>query len=544
MEKSNFTEHVIQGLSISAGSVYARVCLLGYHEHHAIPLDQLSSSGIDNEKERFDKAIEVVSEKLTGLVKKVSDTVGQAESDIFMALKLMLEDPAIKEKVVSIIEERDCIAEIAVEEVFASYRKKLENVGDEYIRERASDISDLKHHLLDSLKNTNKLFMCDGTEECVRGHNRIVVAKELTPTLTFDLDVQNVKGFITERGGPTSHAAILARALGIPCVSGIKDIYDVLFCGTKVLLDGNAGKAILWPSKTTLTEYPELSERKKAEEGVSEIVPGFKVLANISRSSDIDEALKANAEGVGLYRTEMEFISAGATLSEDEQYEKYADVVEKANGLPVMFRLLDIGADKSLPFLDIPAEENPALGFRGARLLISQPELLVPQARALARASSKGPVGVMHPMITCLSQFLTLKNLFEEATSDISKGAIQHGVLFEVPSACLEVREIFSEADFGSIGTNDLLQYLFAVDRGNNLVACDYRPDHDIFWNLLKKIADAAKEFNRPLSICGELGGDPDYIPKLIELGIEMVSVNTYSIPIARKAAKSAVGTA
>ncbi len=541
MKKTNFTEKALSGLPVSAGMSYARVCLLGHHDHYAIPLDKLEFSGVANEKKRLESAIIEVSEKLSGLITKVNENVGQAEADIFTALKMMLDDPSIKKKITSVIDEKNCNAELAVDEVFASYRKRLESVSDEYIRERASDISDLKRHLLDSLRNTNKLFLCDGTEECVRGHNRIVVAKELTPTLTFDLDLQNVKGFITERGGPTSHAAILSRAIGIPAVSGIKNIYEKIFCGTKVLLDGSSGKAILWPSKITLSDFPDLKIKEKKDVEIPSIVPGLKVLANISRSSDIEDVLKASAEGVGLYRTEMEFISAGAALNEEEQFFKYAEVVEKANGLPVFIRLLDIGADKTLSFLKIPEEENPALGFRGARLLINQPELLVPQARAIAKASMKGPVGVMYPMITCLAQFLKLKSLFEDATSDLTKGTIQHGVLFEVPSACLEVREIFSEADFGSIGTNDLVQYLFAVDRDNDLVAYDYDPDHDIFWKLIKKIIEAAEEFNRPLSVCGELGGDPDYIPKLMEMGIKIVSANTYSIPAVRKAAKAVI---
>jgi len=537
MNKTNFTEKILLGLSVSPGINYARVCLLGHHEHNTIPFDKLDFSGIENEKKRLATAIDEVSKKLSDLIIKVNDSIGKTESDIFIALKMMIDDPEIKKKISLLIEEKKCNTEFAVDEVFDSYRNKLEAVGDEYIRERASDISDLKRHLLDSLRNSNKLFLCDETEECVQGHNRIVVAKELTPTLTFDLDLQNIKGFITERGGPTSHAAILARAIGVPSISGIENVYEKIFCGTKVLLDSNSGKIILWPSKKTLNYYPELIQTHKEKIEFPSIVPKIKVLANISRSSDIDDVLKVNAEGVGLYRTEMEFISAGTTLDEEQQFLKYVEVIEKVKGLPVFFRLLDIGADKTLSFLNIPEEENPALGFRGARLLLNRPDLLIPQARALARASQKGPVSVMYPMITCLDQFLKLKKMFEEAVDDISKGTIKHGVLFEVPSACLEAREIFSKADFGSIGTNDLVQYLFAVDRNNNLVAYDYQPDNKIFWNLIKKIIAAAKEFDKPLSICGELGGDSKYIPKLMKMGIKMVSANTYGIPNVRRAA-------
>ncbi|MEW5766226.1 MAG: putative PEP-binding protein [bacterium] len=229
-------------------------------------------------------------------------------------------------------------------------------------------------------------------------------------------------------------------------------------------------------------------------------------------------------------------------LKEDEQFERYTAVLKAMDGKPVNFRLLDIGSDKSLSFLDMPREENPSLGCRGARFLLERPDLLKTQARALARASLHGPVNVMYPMITDIEQFRKLKNMFNEAIADLAGGEINHGLMFEVVSAALQAREILKIADFGSIGSNDLIQYLFAVDRDNERVAYDYDPNRDVFWSLIGEIARAASEMGKPLSICGELAGEPKYIPKLIELGMRIVSVSPRLIPKVRMAAKQSLG--
>ncbi|MFC1672271.1 putative PEP-binding protein, partial [Planctomycetota bacterium] len=271
----------------------------------------------------------------------------------------------------------------------------------------------------------------------------------------------------------------------------------------------------------------------------SDPVPGLNVMANISLSSDLSEVRGVKAEGVGLYRTEFEFMASRGLLDEDEQYEHYAAVLKAMDGAPVYFRLADLGGDKPLPFLELPKEENPYLGCRGSRLLLGHPDLLRTQARALARASVHGPVHVMYPMVVDLEQFLKLKSAFQDATRDISAGEIKHGVMFEVPSACMQAREILDVADFGSIGSNDLIQYLFAVDRNNELVAGDYRPDRPVFWTLVRQIVEAAKSAGKDLSLCGELAGDSMYIPKLVDAGVTRISVSPRLVGGVRRAAKA-----
>jgi phosphotransferase system enzyme I (PtsI) len=271
---------------------------------------------------------------------------------------------------------------------------------------------------------------------------------------------------------------------------------------------------------------------------VVEPVEGLTVMANINQAADVTEAVEHQAEGVGLYRTEFEFFVAGRTLNEEEQFERYAAVVKAMAGRPVCFRLLDVGGDKEAPFFDLPEEDNPYLGFRGSRLLLDRLDLLRAQARALARASVLGPVDVLYPMIVDRKQFVKLKEHFLEAIADLPVGQLRHGVMFEVPSACLEARELMEVADFGSIGTNDLIQYLFAVDRNNERVAYDYTPDRPVFWSILGRIVEAAAETGRTVSVCGEVASNPHYLSKLLELGLTTLSVSPRFIPELRLAAR------
>ena len=266
---------------------------------------------------------------------------------------------------------------------------------------------------------------------------------------------------------------------------------------------------------------------------------GLKVMANINLASDVTEAIHMKAEGIGLYRTELEIIATGKLLSEDELYERYAAVVKAMKDNPVTFRVFDIGSDKPFPFLEIPTEQNPSLGWRGGRLLLGKKDLLRNQARALARASVHGTVNVMYPMIVDLDQFIELKTVFEESIVNLPKGNLRHGVMFEVPSACLDAEEILQVADFGSIGTNDLIQYMFAIDRNNEFVAYDYKPQRPVLWKMIGLIARAAVATGKSLSICGEIAGDAVYLKYIQDLGIDTVSVSARLITSIRNEARN-----
>lgn len=531
------TESLLIGLPISGGIAVARVCMFSEKRHDDLPLYRVSGDELRKEKDRIRQAIPLAAAQLDRVIADVADGIGPAEAQIFEAHKAVLTDHVLVKEILGRIEAQKINAETAVVQTLDSYQARLLEVDNEYIRDRASDIGEVQRRLLDVLAERRPQLHCSDQPRCRRGRDRIIVAEELTPSLTVGLHTERTRGFVAERGGPTSHAAILARGLGVPAVSGIQDIYSILDCGTELLVNGDTGEVIVWPSEETVARY---KTNLPAQVEASTVVPamsGLTVMANISHAGDVAQAAHYQAEGIGLYRTENEFFVADRILSEEEQYERYASVLKEMDGQPVSFRLLDIGGDKRAPFFDLPQEDNPFLGFRGSRLLLERLDLFRPQARALARASMHGPVDVLYPMIVDLQQFLKLQAKFREVTADLPSGQLRHGVMFEVPSACLQARELLDVAEFGSIGTNDLIQFLFAVDRSNPLVANDCTPDQPIFWSLLDQIAVAARELGRTISLCGEAASDIRFLPALMRIGLTTLSVTPRFIPELRRAA-------
>jgi len=322
-------------------------------------------------------------------------------------------------------------------------------------------------------------------------------------------------------------------------VSGLQGIRGRVSCGTEILIDGGAGEVVIWPSDETLAEARPKTHRELRVPLAVPAVPGFRVLANIGTAADVRLALDVDAEGIGLYRTEVEVIEAGLLLNEDALAERYTAVVRSMEGRQVVFRMFDVGSDKPLPTVEMPKEDNPALGCRGARFLLARSDLMRSQARALARASVHGKVHVMYPMVVNPEQFLKLRDMFADATADLLTGEILHGAMLEVPSACLQTAEILADADFASVGTNDLLQYLFAADRNNALVATDAERNHHTLWTLLRSVVEAARSAGKPVSVCGEIAADPSFIPRLIDLGFTCVSVSPRQLGNIRLAARA-----
>jgi phosphotransferase system enzyme I (PtsI) len=533
------TETQFAGLPISGGTALARVCLFNEQRHRNLPIYKVTGDGAARERTRLGQAIEVATSRLDALIENVAARIGRTESEIFKVHRMILNDPKVVEQIHRHIETGQVSAEAAVMRTLDHYESRLLEVDDEYIKERATDIGEVRRRLLDVLRNINPSLQCEDEAHCQRGRDRVVVAKELTPSLTTELDTEQTRGFVTEHGGQTSHAAILARALGIPAVSGIKGIHGKLSCGTELLINGNTGEVVVWPSEETIAQFQSEKDDVAAWSEAVEPIEPLTVMANINRATDVHDAVRMKAEGIGLYRTEFEFLAAGRLLNEEEQIERYVSVLRAMDGRPVHFRLLDIGGDKTAPFFELPPEDNPYLGFRGSRLLLARADLFRPQARALGRASLYQPVHVLYPMVVDIEQFHKLKAAFHEAIKDIPGTQIRHGLMFEVPSACLQARELVAAADFASIGTNDLTQYLFAVDRNNEFVAHDYTPDRPVFWSLLGQIVDAAAAADRPLSVCGEAASNPQFLAKLMGLGIRTISVSPRLVPETRLVASS-----
>jgi phosphotransferase system enzyme I (PtsI) len=529
---------VYSGLPLSEGIAVARICMFNENRHSNMPIYKVDGEGIQREIARLKRAVDIVGRRLESIRESVKQRIGVAESEIFSAQRLILDDENMQQQMFALIEDDQRNAETAVSSIFDKYEARLREVDNDYIRERASDIGEIRRRVLDVLQNMQPSLQCAGEGHCQQGRNRIIVAVELTPSLTVDLDTAMCLGFVTEHGGLNSHAAILARSLGIPAVSGIKNIHSEVSCGTEILINGNTGEVIVWPNDED-KQVLESAAESGAEIGVwTEPVDAFSVYANISLSGEVEDAARYNAEGIGLYRTEFEFMAAGHQLSEDEQALRYIGVVSAMDELPVTFRLLDMGGDKPFSFLELPEEDNPALGWRGSRLLLGYPELLSTQARAIARASNVRQVRLLYPMIIDVRQFLELRRLVDEAVADIEDTDILHGAMFEVPSACFEADEIMAHADFASVGTNDLIQYLFAVDRDNDRVAYDYRIDRPAFWRIMEKLVAASEKSGCALSVCGEIAGERDNVRKLRDIGIKQVSVSARLIPRVRSAVR------
>lgn len=527
----------LSGLAVSEGVVYAQAVVLNPVTHRAVPYFRISESGVAHEMGRVQSAMSEAAHQLTELIAEVELRIGKAQANIFVAQRMMLEDATLNAEIMTAINTDRLNAEASISKCLDRYEKLLQQVDNEYMNERASDIGELRRRLLDIMltKNSNG----NGAQRTSLSDDfHIIVAADLTPGETVNLNTEKTLGFITEHGGAASHAAILARAMGIPSISGIHHIHNLINTGDYILLDGDTGDIFLNPTPETLSLYP--TARRVAPQRARKVEPvsGFPVLANIGLTDDLSLLKQVGAEGIGLYRTEFEILASGRLLDEETQYVRYATVVEAMAGKPVYMRLLDLGGDKEATFLAIKREDNPCLGFRGARLLLGRPDLLVPHVRALARASCHGPIHVTYPMIVDVDQFLVLRQRILQAIDDIPGHRLVHGVMFEVPSACLLADELLEVAAFGSIGTNDLIQYLFAIDRNNENVANDYDPDKPVFWKLLGQIAAASRKHGKPLSVCGEIGGQPRYLPKLIELGIRCVSVSPRQIGLARATAR------
>ncbi len=527
------------GLPISDGLSYARAEIIRERDGSVVSSYTIEPHQLDSEVERLLDAISVTAAKFDEFVEKVQKNLGSAHASIFVAQKMILLDETLTSEAVAIVRAECVNAEAACLRVLNDFESRLLALEDDYFKDRASDIGEVRNRLLETFVNGSSAVAVSEPEKPHTIEPRILVAAELTPGETVGLDTSTISGLITEKGGAASHAAILARALGIPAVSGIKGAAESIQPGDWVLLNGRTGEIIVNPTPATLNLYPALRKGGIHRPNAVPPVDGLTVLANINTFNDVDAVLDMRAEGIGLYRTEFEFIAADRLLNEDEQYERYARVVEKMGGQPVYIRLLDLGGDKAIRFLNIPKEDNPVLGYRGARLLLGHSELLATQARAIARASQAGPVNVIYPMVVDTQQFYTMKEIFLQNTLDINSGPIRHGVMFEVPSACFCARELFKLADFGSIGSNDLIQYLFAVDRDNDLVAKDFNPESAAFWRLLSQMVEAAREAGKTLSLCGELGGQTEYLPRLIEAGLTTVSVSPRLISLARITARN-----
>lgn len=507
---------------------------------------QVSISDKDKEVKRFEDVLAKITEATMEMAESLANKVGGKEAEILNGHVLLLSDPMLSEEIKQKIQNELVNAEFAVDSVYDMYAGMFASMDDELMQQRATDMKDLKVRILKGL-----LGMAD-VDVARLPEGSILVAEDLTPSMTAGLNPQTVCGIVTELGGRTSHSAILSRALEIPAVVAISGLLENIHDGDTVCFDGDKGEVVINPDADTLAEYEKkkeayLLEKKELENykgkpSVTKDGRKVEIVANIGKPEDAQRALEYDAEGVGLFRTEFLFMDRENAPTEEEQFEAYKKVATLMKDKPVIIRTLDIGGDKEIPYLGIEQDENPFLGYRAIRLCLDRKEdLYRPQLRALLRASAFGDIRIMIPLITCVDEIREAKALIREIMEDLDRENIaynkniQVGIMVETAASSIMADVFAKEVDFFSIGTNDLTQYTMCVDRGNAKVSYLYSPLNPAVLRSLKRVITSAKEAGIMVGMCGEAAADPLLIPLLLVWGLDEFSMSASSILKSRK---------
>ena len=541
-------ELVHQGLGVSPGIADGEV-VVHWQDEEEIPLRKITLEQIPDEIARFESALIATRKELLDIQQKIAEAIGSKDASIFDAHLLVVEDRTLIDEALRGLERDLHNIEFVFHQVAEKYCRTLAAIDDPYLQERVVDIEDVTRRVVQHLlgKSQEKLHRLD------RPH--IIVARNLTPSDTALINRQLVQGFVTEQGSRTSHSAIMARSLGIPAIVALSGICSKLTTGDRVLLDGYSGKMVANPNEQTRFDYGHLEKQKFVVEQElesirttsSETLDGRHIIlsANIELPSEIESVGTSGAEGVGLFRTEFLFLNRSIPPSEDEQYEAYKLVAEKCKPHGAIIRTLDVGGDKLMHLSDAAEEDNPFLGCRAIRLCLNEPEMFKTQLRAILRASAHGRVRIMYPMISQIEEVRRANALLEECREDLTTRGIPQaqkleiGTMIEVPAAALIADQLAREVDFFSIGTNDLVQYVMAADRGNERIAELYQSTHPSVLRLIRMVAEAAHEQGIWIGMCGEMASDIQLTPLLLGLGLDELSVVTAAVPRVKKAVQS-----
>ncbi len=532
-----------KGTNASAGIGIGKVAVV---EEKELVIAREAVADSEAEIQRFKGALEVARKQTEELAADLATRVGEKEAEILNGHIMLLSDPMLLGEVESMIEKDQVNSEFAIETVCTNYAEMFASMGDELMQQRATDMRDIKTRM------QKVLLGVESVDIASLPAGSVILAKDLTPSMTAGINPANVAGIVTELGGRTAHSAILARALEIPAVVALAGILDEVKNGDAIILDGSDGTVILNPDDATLAQYQGkreafLKEKKELERYIGQ--PSMtkdgvqvEIVANIGKPEDVDKVLQYDGEGVGLFRTEFLFMDRDAMPTEEEQFEAYRKVAVALDGKPVIIRTLDIGGDKEIPYMGLEKDENPFLGYRAVRFCLDRKDdVYRPQLRALLRASAFGNIKIMVPLVTCIDEYRAVKALVEEIKAELDdKGIkynpeIQLGIMVETAAASL-IADIFAkEVDFFSIGTNDLTQYTMSVDRGNDKISYLYSTFNPAVLRSIKRIISCAREAGIMVGMCGEAASDPMMIPLLLAFGLNEFSMSPSAILRARK---------
>jgi phosphotransferase system enzyme I (PtsI) len=533
-------EKLYRGIPVSGGICRGRVYVLSRSDN-CIPHRTIQPEEVCGELERLERALIQTRQQIIDVQRQVEEAMGSGDASIFDAHLLVLEDQTLLDEVTRYIEAHHVNVETAFRAVSDKYAATLARIEDDYLRERASDLRDVSARVLNNLLGRSDSGMPHLKQPS------IILSHDLSPSTTAQLDKSVVLGFATDVGGKTSHTAIMARALQIPAVVGLKDVSTQVADGSPALLDGFNGVLIINPSDQTLYEYGQLIQnRVDFKEKLRDILhepavtlDGNRITlsANIGQAGDIEAVLESGADGVGLFRTEYLFLNRESLPTEEEQYVAYRKVAAALKPSPVVIRTLDLGGDKFAANLNIPAEMNPFLGWRAIRLCLEETDIFRAQLRAVLRASIEGNIKLMYPMISCLTEFEKANELVNQYRNELTAEGVpfdpemEIGAMIEIPAAALIADSLGKRADFFSIGTNDLIQYSLAVDRLNERIAHLYEPAHPAILKLIHLTAQAGQRNSIWTGVCGEVANDLSMVPLLLGLGVNELSVSPPHVP-------------